>query len=162
VREAAAGSPLISYLGQLDRTAVFQQMRSAHALVFPSEWYEALPVTLLEAFACRLPIIAADRGAAGEIVRQDQTGMLFTAGDDRALAAQVSWAAQHPDALSSMGLAARQEYEVKYSADSNYDQLLRIYRLALDGGAAPESGASSGDPPAWTPGTGTAPGAGQA
>ena len=162
VRAAAAGSPFISYLGQLERAAVFQQMRSAHALVFPSEWYEALPVTLLEAFACGLPVIAADRGAAGEIVRQGQTGLLFPAGDDQALEALVSWAGHNPGALRSMGLAARQEYEAKYSADSNYDQLLRIYRFALQGGAARGAGPASDDLPVRTEGAGRDPGAEQA
>jgi glycosyltransferase involved in cell wall biosynthesis len=131
VREAADGSEFISYLGPLERAAVFQHMRSAHALVFPSEWYEALPVTILEAFACGLPVIAADRGAAGEIVRHGHTGLHFSPGDDHALEAQLSWAGRNPDALRSMGLAARQEYEAKYTAESNYSRLLEIYRLAI-------------------------------
>ena len=107
------------------------RLRSAHALVFPSEWYEALPVTILEAFACGLPVIAADRGAAGEIVRHGHTGLHFSPGDDHALEAQLSWAGRNPDALRSMGLAARQEYEAKYTAESNYGRLLEIYRLAI-------------------------------
>jgi glycosyltransferase involved in cell wall biosynthesis len=158
----AARTPFISYLGQLERAAVFQQMRSAHALVFPSEWYEALPVTLLEAFACGLPVIAADRGAAGEIVRPGQTGLLFPAGNDHELEAQVSWAGHNPDAVRSMGLAARQEYEAKYSADSNYDQLLRIYRLALQGGGTRAAGAAPHQLPVRTEGAGADPGAEQA
>jgi glycosyltransferase involved in cell wall biosynthesis len=141
VRSAAGASDRISYLGQLERAAVFQQMRSAHALVFPSEWYEALPVTLLEAFACGLPVIAADLGAAREIVRHGQTGLLFPAGDDDGLEQQLSWAGRHLDALGTMGAAARQGYEAKYTGESNYDRLLQIYHLAIQGGAArsPES-----------------------
>jgi len=136
VRSAAGASDRIRYLGQLERAAVFQQMRSAHALVFPSQWYEALPVTLLEAFACGLPVIAADLGAAREIVRHGQTGLLFPAGDDHGLEQQLSWAGRHLDALGPMGVAARQEYEAKYTAESNYRRLLEIYHLAINGGAA--------------------------
>src|SRR6185295_846784 len=119
VREAAEGSESISYLGPLERAAVFQHMHAAHALIFPSEWYEALPVTLLEAFACGLPVIASNRGAAGEIVQHGRTGLLFAPGDDADLEAQLSWAGQHPDALHAMGRAARQEYEATYTAESN-------------------------------------------
>jgi hypothetical protein len=35
-----------------------------------------------------------------------------------------------------MGLAARQEYEAKYTAESNYRRLLEIYHLAIHGGSA--------------------------
>jgi glycosyltransferase involved in cell wall biosynthesis len=146
VREAADGSEFISYLGPLERAAVFQHMRSAHALVFPSEWYEALPVTILEAFACGLPVIAADRGAAGEIVRHAHTGLLFTPGDDHALEAQLSWAGRHPDELRAMSLAARQEYEAKYTAAANYGQLLQIYRRAIAQGSPRPPAAASGGP----------------
>jgi hypothetical protein len=34
-----------------------------------------------------------------------------------------------------MSLAARQEYEAKYTAESNYSRLLQIYRLALEQGS---------------------------
>jgi glycosyltransferase involved in cell wall biosynthesis len=146
VREAADGSEFISYLGPLERTAVFQHMHSAHALVFPSEWYEALPVTVLEAFACGLPVIAADRGAASEIVRHGYTGLHFAPGDDHALEAQLSWAGRNPEALRRMGMAARQEYEAKYTAAANYGQLLQIYRRAIAQGSPRPPAAASGGP----------------
>jgi len=156
VRQADHDTACITYLGSLERTAVFEHMRSAHALIFPSEWYEALPVTLLEAFACGLPVIAANRGAAGELVRDGHTGLLFAPGDDRALEAQISWARQNPDALRAMGVAARMEYEFKYTADSNYGRLMQIYRLALTGSLSHPPAAGSGapgEPVAGLPGT---------
>lgn len=146
VREAADGSELISYLGPIERAAVFQQMRSAHALIFPSEWYEALPVTILEAFACGLPVIAANRGAAGEIVRDRHTGLLFSPGDDHALEDRLAWAERNPEALRSLGVAARQEYEAKYTAESNYGRLLQIYRIALQSGSPRTPVGAPGEP----------------
>jgi glycosyltransferase involved in cell wall biosynthesis len=131
VREAAGASGAISYLGPLSRAGVFEQMRSAHALLFPSEWYEALPVTLLEAFACGRPVIAADHGAAAEVVTHGVTGLLFPPGDEHALRQQVNWAVDHPDALASMGAEARREYEGRYTAQASYSRLLEIYQLAM-------------------------------
>jgi glycosyltransferase involved in cell wall biosynthesis len=106
-------------------------MRSAHALLFPSEWYEALPVTLLEAFACGRPVIAADQGAAAEVVTHGRTGLLFRPGDEQALREQVNWAADHSDELASMGAGARREYEGRYTAQVSYSRLLDIYQLAM-------------------------------
>jgi len=137
VRESANNSSSIHYLGPLTRTNVFEHMHAAHALVFPSEWYEALPVTLLEAFACGLPVIAADHGAAAEIVTHGETGLLFRPGDPDALAQQISWSVRHRDAFARMGITARKLFESRYTAQATYERLLDIYRVALGRSHAP-------------------------
>ena len=46
------------------------------------------------------------------------------------LAAKVRWALDHPDHSRRMGLAARREYERKYTPERNYPKLLEVYGLA--------------------------------
>jgi hypothetical protein len=41
-----------------------------------------------------------------------------------------------------MGVAARQEYEAKYTGESNYGRLLQIYQLAIQGGAVGPPGST--------------------
>lgn len=52
----------IKILGRLDHNEVRNLMLSSRALVFPSEWYEGMLITLLEAMAAGLPILASDLG----------------------------------------------------------------------------------------------------
>jgi glycosyltransferase involved in cell wall biosynthesis len=132
VERAAETSPAVDYLGRRDRTGVLALMRSSRALVFPSELYENFPVTLIEAFACGLPVIATRIGAIAEIVADGETGLLFTPGDPADLTAKVAWARDHPAAMSRMGAAARAEYEAKYTAERNYGLLVEIYAEAVD------------------------------
>lgn len=127
----ASERPGVHFLGQLPRERVVAEMHGALALVFPSEWYEAFPVTLAEAFACGLPVIAGRLGAAAEIVEDGRTGLHFRPGDAGDLAAKLRWAAAHPAEMLAMGRAARAEYEAKYTPDRNYEQLMAIYELAL-------------------------------
>jgi glycosyltransferase involved in cell wall biosynthesis len=47
---------------------------------------EGIPVTLIEAMAARLPIVATNVGGVSEVVQHRQTGLLAPAGDDAALA----------------------------------------------------------------------------
>ena len=107
VARVSADQPNIEFLGRVPRPAVLDLMRAARALVFPSEWYEGFPVTLVESFACGLPVIASRLGAMAEIVVDGTTGLLFEPGDAEDLAKQVKWAWTRPEALGSLGRAGR-------------------------------------------------------
>lgn len=130
VSAAVRNSSMIEHLGTLDRTSLLDQMRQARALIFPSQWYENFPVTLVEAFACGLPVIVSRIGAMAEIVEDGRTGLLFNPGDPDDLRAKVRWAWDNPDELDRMGARARCEYESKYTGAQNYEQLMAIYERA--------------------------------
>jgi glycosyltransferase involved in cell wall biosynthesis len=132
VRRAAAASAAIRYLGQLPRERVLEQLGAARALVFPSEWYEGLPVAILEAFACGRPVIATGHGALAEIVTEGVTGVLFARGAHEELAERVIWTVRNEQLVEEMGRQARAEYERRYTAKANYPLLMDIYRRALD------------------------------
>ncbi|RME69473.1 MAG: glycosyltransferase family 1 protein, partial [Chloroflexi bacterium] len=117
--------------GRRPRDEVFRLMREARALVFPSEWYETFGMTIAEAFACGLPVIASRLGAMAEIVEEGRTGLLFEPGNPEDLAAKVEWAWSHPEEMAEMGREARREYTQKYTAERNYQILMDIYRRAV-------------------------------
>ena len=119
------------YLGFRPREEIMRKMRSAAFLVVPSTCLEQLPTTILEAFACGLPVIASRLGALAGIVQDGVTGRLFNAGDPADLAATIAWAAAHGDEMRQMGRAARAEYEAKYTPSINYHLLLEIYNDAI-------------------------------
>ena len=69
----------------------------AALLVFPSEWYEGQPRTILESFAVGTPVVAADLGAMGELIRAGHTGVHFQPGDPGDLARVVAGYIRQPD-----------------------------------------------------------------
>ena len=101
-------------------------------VVVPSTWYEMGPLTIVEAFACGLPVIASNLGSMAEVVRHRHNGLLFTPGDPEDLARQVRWAFDHPEELRAMRANARREYEEKYTAERNYKMLMAIYEMAIE------------------------------
>jgi glycosyltransferase involved in cell wall biosynthesis len=121
----------ITLMGRVPPRDVLASMKGAKLLIFPSEWYEGLPMTLIEAFACGLPVIASRLGAMAEMVDEGHTGLLFRPGDPEDLAAKVRWAVEHPEAMDLMGAHARHVYEEKYTSDLNYHMLINIYRTAI-------------------------------
>jgi glycosyltransferase involved in cell wall biosynthesis len=129
--------PGIQLLGPKTAAQVQAAMRSAVALLLPSICYENFPRTLVEAFACGLPVIASRIGALAELVQDGQTGLLFEPGDAQDLGRTLRWAQAHPAEMAAMGARARARYEAHYTPDINYRQLLAIYHSAIDDSAPP-------------------------
>jgi glycosyltransferase involved in cell wall biosynthesis len=122
----------LEMLGVLSSENVLDEMRQASALVMPSIWYENFPRTLVEAFACGLPVIASHIGALAELVEDGVTGLLFEPGNASDLAEKLQWAQQNAEKMRQMGQNARKRYEADYSAEKNYGQLMAIYSDAID------------------------------
>jgi glycosyltransferase involved in cell wall biosynthesis len=116
-------------MGPLSPDEVRRVMQGARFLVFPSVWFETFGLSIIEAFACGLPVIASRLGSMAEIVTDGFTGLHFTAGDASDLAAKVDWAWTHPREMAEMGVNGRLEYETKYTPERNYEAFLKIWDL---------------------------------
>lgn len=122
----------VQSLGREPHERVLTIMQNASVLIFPSTCYECAPMTILEAFACGLPVIGSNLGSTAELVDHHRTGLLFRPGDAEDLAQQVRWAFTHPEEVKAMRVAARQEYLRKYTAELNHNALLGIYEMAIE------------------------------
>jgi glycosyltransferase involved in cell wall biosynthesis len=128
---SAADDARVVPLGNLDRPALFEELRRARALIFPSIWREPFGLTIVEAFASGTPVIAARVGAPADLVEEGVTGLFFRPGDADDLAERIRWASGNPTEMAGMGRRARREYELRYSAEVNYAELTGVYRQAL-------------------------------
>jgi glycosyltransferase involved in cell wall biosynthesis len=125
------GLPSVRFGGLVNREMVLAAMKAARFLVVPSECYENFPTTIVEAFACGVPTIAARLGAVREIVADQNTGIHFIAGSADDLATKVDWAWTHPREMEAIGEAGRAEYLAKYTSDRNLRLLMDIYERAI-------------------------------
>jgi glycosyltransferase involved in cell wall biosynthesis len=132
VVEVATRRSDVEWLGHRQVADVHALMRNADMLVFPSEWYETFGRVAAEAFAAGTPVIAANTGAAAELVEHGRTGLKFRPGDPEDLVTQVEWALSHSAELRSMREEVRAEFEAKYTAERNYRALMEIYEAALE------------------------------
>lgn len=106
-------------------------MAAAAYLVLPSVCYEGFPRTIVEAYACGLPVIASRLGSMAELVDEGQTGLLFTPDDPADLAAKLAWADANPAEMRRMGQTGRVRYEQRFTPDINHRELLHIYEQAI-------------------------------
>ena len=122
-------TPGVEWLGPRGPAEVLDAMKGARALVFPSISYENCPMTVVEALATGLPVIASRMGSLPSMVRHERTGLLFEAGSAPALAGAVRRAWREPG-WRAMGAAARADYEAAYRAPTAYAGLMAIYEQA--------------------------------
>jgi glycosyltransferase involved in cell wall biosynthesis len=68
----------ILYLGYIERDKLRPYYQKAKALLAPIQWEEPFGLTSVEAMACGTPVIAIDRGAMQEVIRDGHTGYLVS------------------------------------------------------------------------------------
>lgn len=96
------------------RTDIAELMRSFSVFALPSI-AEGMPVTLLEAMACGLPVVASRVGGIPELVLENNTGLLVPAADPQALAEALAQYLRQPALAARHGAAGRARIEAKYS-----------------------------------------------
>ena len=93
----------------------------------PSRTSEVLATSVLEAMAAGVPVVVPDSGVFPEIISLTNGGVLFPAGDARALAAELVRLMDEPERTAEMGLAARAGICEHYAATGMADRILELY-----------------------------------
>jgi glycosyltransferase involved in cell wall biosynthesis len=126
---AGNGNPRLHYLGLLDRKAVREMMGRCSALIFPSIWFEGMPMTLIEAFAVGTPVIASNLGAMASMIVDGKNGIHFKAGNATELKEKMEfWHRLSKEDRKRYAEEARLAYETLYTPEINKAQILSIYR----------------------------------
>ena len=128
---AAQNLSNVTFAGWRSRGEILSAMKSASLLITPSLWYEGFPMTVVEAFACGIPVICSRLGGLREIVEDGSTGLHFNPGDAEDLAAKLDLLWTQPAQLAAMGRAAREEYKRNYTAERNYELMMQIYARTM-------------------------------
>jgi glycosyltransferase involved in cell wall biosynthesis len=118
----------VRFLGHQTKDALAPLVQSARAVVIPSEVNENAPLAVLEAYAAGRPVIGSRIGGIPELVREDETGVLYPTGDVDALAAVLDRFAGLPAArLAQWGAAGRRWVEDDFTAERYRARLLELY-----------------------------------
>jgi glycosyltransferase involved in cell wall biosynthesis len=128
----AAINESIEILGWRDRAGVVKAIQSSRAIVFPSLLHETQGMAVLEAAALGVPAIVSRSCAAADDVVDQETGLLFKAGDAFDLSEKLALLDRDPKLAARFGLNA---YERYWSAPSTISmhtmQLISCYREIL-------------------------------
>ena len=118
----------IHYLGALSQFEVNQAMQRAQALIFPSIWFEGMPMTILESFACATPVIASNLGAMQNLIQDQYNGILFNPGDIKDLRSKLElFTGLTEEATYTLQQNAFNTYQKEYSEAKQKEYFKEIY-----------------------------------
>ena len=132
VQEKAKKNSNIIYLGAIPSQEVKRELSMAQALVFPSIWYEGMPMTILEAFSNKTPIIASNLGAMSTMIINDVNGLHFEAGNSNALKTKIDqWSNFTKIEKETMQNNAFINYQQLYSEEQQMSYFNEIYNTVI-------------------------------
>jgi colanic acid/amylovoran biosynthesis glycosyltransferase len=121
---------VVEFLGEMNHADISKQMRGAHIFLLPSV-AEVLPVTLMEAQAVGLPVVATDVGGISEIVADGKSGFLVPAHNKSALTTKLEYLISHPEIWLEMGKCGRRIVEERYDIKKLNQRLVNIYNALI-------------------------------
>jgi glycosyltransferase involved in cell wall biosynthesis len=140
VGEGPRREPISDHIRRLDigdrvvmpgnQSDVTDWIRALDVFVLPSFANEGVPQALMQAMACRIPVVSTTVGSIPEIVTQERTGLLVPPSDPQALAAALTRMLDD-DALrkrlADAGYALAQQH---FSIDIMLDRMEALFRMA--------------------------------
>jgi colanic acid/amylovoran biosynthesis glycosyltransferase len=121
----------VTLVGSRDQDDVRAALERAHVALAPSVTsrdgdQEGIPVALMEAMACGLPVVASLHSGIPELVEDGVSGRLVPEGDDQALADALEQLLRHPETWPAIGRAGRRRVEEGYDIEALNDRLVEI------------------------------------
>ncbi|MCA9503578.1 MAG: glycosyltransferase [Spirochaetaceae bacterium] len=118
----------VVFHGRQPRAVVRGLLARVHVAVAPSVptadgRREGIPVVLMEAAACGLPLVASRLSGIPELVESEQSGLLVEPGDVDGLAAALARLAREPETRVRLGRAARARVEAGFALAANVERL---------------------------------------
>jgi glycosyltransferase involved in cell wall biosynthesis len=127
----------VNFAGAIEREAtqrneedgLWHALARLDVLLLPTLWYEASPLTVDEAFAAGLPIVASHIGAMSEKIADGVNGRLFPPGDVEALSVILRELAEEPSRLRTL----RDGIPEVLSMSDHWKRLALLYQSCLHG-----------------------------
>lgn len=121
----------INYHGQVQQEKIQEKIHNSKFLIFPSEWFECMPMTVIEAFQAKTLVLASKIGSLNSIIKNGYNGILFNPNDPADIVSKIDWVFKNPKKCNQITLNAYNEYLKFYSEKKNYKHLIGIYNKII-------------------------------
>ena len=135
--ESQGLSPYVRMLGRRDDVP---RLFGASDLAILTSLSEGIPLSLIEAMAAGLPVVATRVGGVPEVVVEGETGHLAPAGDDAALSGHVLDLIADPASRARLGEAGRERAHALFSEDAMCSAYDEVYRSMIEARMRPSRG----------------------
>ena len=123
----------INYLQELSHEKLNVVFANSKLLICPFKWEEAFGLVMIESMACGTPVVAYNRGAVSEIIKDGETGFIVEPGNLKAMAEAVKKIyAMSSDEYTKMRKACRKHVEENFTAQKMAQGYEKIYQKVME------------------------------
>lgn len=122
----------IEFMGFVENSRLPELIQSFDVFVNPSVCRESFGVSVLEASACAVPVVASRIGGLPDVCIDGQTGILFEPNSPEALAKAIIQLAKNPELRQNMGQAGRKLVIEKYNWQNNVEETLKLFEQQIN------------------------------
>jgi glycosyltransferase involved in cell wall biosynthesis len=117
------------FLGEREDVREILQVMNVFAL---ASFYEGLPVSILEAMAAGIPVVATDVGGNREIVLDGKTGFLVEPGNPAALAEKIKELLKNEKKREKFGKSGFERVKENFSIDKTVFRIENLWKGSLN------------------------------
>ena len=119
----------VRVLGVLSGDRKWQQFADADVMLFPTRYrHEVMPVALLEAMGCGLPVVASRWRCLPDLVQHQKTGLLVPPDQLDPLVDALAELASCPNTRRRLGQAGRARFEAHFSLQRHLEAMAELFR----------------------------------
>jgi colanic acid/amylovoran biosynthesis glycosyltransferase len=128
---------IVKMVGEKTQKEVVALMEDSDLLLCPSVTskdgdQEGIPVVLMEAMACGLPVISTFHSGIPELVENDKTGLLVYERDYKTLSKKIIYSLEYTDIMKTIAKNARDYVSKYYDIEKQNKKLLELYYKTLE------------------------------
>ena len=131
IRELIGQQQLDQYVQLLGLRSDIGRLLAASDVCLLTSKSEGIPLTIIEAMAAGLPVVATDVGGVSEVIEHDITGLLAPTGDAVRLAEHVCQLADSPELRMTLGRAGHDRSVRLFSEAQMHARYVQIYEEML-------------------------------
>lgn len=131
--ESLGLSNRVHYVGYVEHERIAEVLSMFDVFVLPSEtrqnWKEQFGRVIVEANACRTPVIGSNSGEIANVIRETGGGLVFNESDHLHLAELITRLIENPEERAALGETGERQVRKKFEGRHIAGRLAKIIRL---------------------------------
>ncbi len=123
---------IVEMVGNQTQDEVFLWLQKADCVVLTS-LREGIPVSLMEAMACGIPVVTTNSSKSiSELVKDHVNGIIVPTGNEDAIASALSFLIENPSVARKFGESGREKIERDYNLVKNVHSLYKLFLKKIE------------------------------
>jgi len=124
----------VIFTGKISDNDLLKYYNLADIFAFPTLRMEGLPLVVMEAMACKVPVVASRIGGIPTVIENEKDGLLIRPNDLEDLKDKILMLLEDEKFAKKIGKNARNKIVKKFSVDKMVDDTIKVYEEVTSNG----------------------------